>query len=417
MNKDKFDDIKVPSNIKTYVESGLDKAEKEIKEKNKKKRKRNIGMVAALAIIVISAGISNPTFADDIPILKEIFKVLEKKENPVINSGNYSEYATNIGISKESNGITITIEEAVYTGDEVYVSYKIENKEDFPYLTNISPNGYIVNEQGDYVQSNELIEKDIEKILLDEEVNFNYTQEVNFNSYPFLTGMFVDSKTFIGLRKYELVKNETIINNDGAYEMQSIDIPEDIEISIKIPSVSLPVKNSSPELVESNNNERYVVEGNWEFNIPLKLAQYETEEIEVNEVKDGFKLEKIIKTPFDIKVKVVPLNQENKKTIFNKDNLPANDIRLYEAFLIDKDGLQQAYGLSPSYFGMEEQGDGALYIEMQKDKNKMDESFEIVIQDNTREGESCIKICENNVYHGSLPHPKFIQFDTKIKFD
>lgn len=414
MNKDKFDDIKVPSNIKSYVESGLDKAEK---EKNKKKRKRNIGMVAALAIIVISAGISNPTFADDIPILKEIFKVLEKKENPVINSGNYSEYATNIGISKESNGITITIEEAVYTGDEVYVSYKIENKEDFPYLTNISPNGYIVNDEGDYVQSNELIETDIEKISLDEDFKFNYTEEFQYNLYPFLTGMFVDSKTFIGLRKYDLVKYETIVDSEGAYKQQKIDAPEDLEISIKIPAVSLPIKNSSPEIVEGNNYERYVVEGNWEFNIPLKLAQYETEEIEVNEIKDGFKLEKIIKTPFDIKVKVVPLNQENKKTIFNKDNLPANDIRLYEAFLIDKDGLQQAYGLSPSYFGMEDQGDGALYIEIQKDRSKMDESFEVVIQDNTREGETCIKVCENNSYHGSMPHPKYIKFDTKIKFD
>ena len=148
MSKNDFNNIKVPRNIHEYVNNGLDKAELELNLRKKRSIKKNIGIVASIVIVLLTIGITNPALAESIPILKDIFKVLEKTENPNMPESNYLEYTNELAISQEYNGIKITIEETLYDGESIYVSYKIESEEEFPYLTHTYPTEYITSEDG-----------------------------------------------------------------------------------------------------------------------------------------------------------------------------------------------------------------------------------------------------------------------------
>jgi len=414
MSKNDFNNIKVPRNIHEYVNKGLDKAESELKLRKKRSIKKNIGIVASIVIVLLTIGIANPALAESIPILKDIFKVLEKTENPNMPESNYLEYTNELAISQEYNGIKITIEETLYDGESIYVSYKIESEEEFPYLTHTYPTEYITLEDGMIVDGKNFVENPIDYIFLEEKIKVDYSN-VNYEmSWPKVNGMLVDNKTFIGVRSYDVINwKET---GEG---IESIQVPESFELNIKIPSFSLPVKNSDQKLVERKEVEHFYIEGNWEFNIPVKLDKSiakdrEFKEKYINEVKDGFMLEKIMTRSFYTKVKIVPLNPESQKNIIDPDGLKT--VQLHSGYLIGSDGDKYNYSQpsSSEFNKIDGDIDGTFYITVPKDINNKQDYYEVVVEDNLQGGQPCTDECENPEYHANSSHPKVIKFDTKL---
>lgn len=414
MSKNDFNNIKVPQNIHEYVNKGLDKAESEMKLRKKRSIKKYIGIVVSMIIAVLTIGIANPALAENIPIFKDIFKVLEKTGNPNMPASSYLEYTNELAISQEYNGIKITIEETLYDGESIYVSYKIENEEEFPYLTYAYPTEYITSEDGMIVYGKNFVENPIDHVFLEEKIKVDYSN-VNYKmSWPKVNGMLVDNKTFIGVRSYDVINWKEI--DEG---IESVQVPESFELNIKIPSFSLPVKNSDPKLVERKEVEHFYVEGNWEFNIPVKLNKSiakdrELKEKYINEVKDGFMLEKIITTSFYTKVKIVPLNPESQNNIINPDGLKTN--QLHSGYLIGSDGDKYNYSQpqSSEFNKIDGDIDGTFYITVPKDINNESDYYEVVVEDNLQGGQPCTNECEDPEYHANSPHPKVIKFDTKL---
>ena len=407
MSRNSIDNISIPENIDKVIDSAIEKGKKQRKYKKAINRKV-IGGIAATIAIIITLQISIPTFAENIPILKEIFKVLEKSENGFISPNNYSEHTQNIGLSQECNGITISIEEAVFDGHFILLSYKIESKENFPYLTWTYPTEFITDEEGVVIGGKDFKEEPINRVYLQENISVDYS---NVSSIPItdprVYGTLVGSNTFIGLRQYPVIdwkENEEVI--------EKVDVPDSFNLNIKIPSVSFPTKNSDPKLIKEMKHEEFVVEGPWEFNVPIKLDTSKIEEIEINEVKEGFLLKNIKKTPLITEVNIVPLNEENKQNLTSPDGIKVS--QLHRARLIDNNGTEHGI-VQPLSSDIQGNIDGSMQFIILNEDNVDVDYYQIIVEDNVRSGEPCTKECDNIEDHENYTHPKIIKFDTKIK--
>ena len=91
--------------------------------------KRNVA--AAAIIFGLSAstiGFSFPATAKSIPLIGDIFRFLDNGRKGLY--GDYKEYSTDIGMTEESKGITVTINDAIYDGKTVTITYTIESEQD-----------------------------------------------------------------------------------------------------------------------------------------------------------------------------------------------------------------------------------------------------------------------------------------------
>ena len=97
-----------------------------IKTKKKKHVTRNFIVAASLlAVSSITIGSTFPAFAANIPIIGSLFELFTDNERYVFD--NYDEYSTIIGMSQESNGVEVTVTDAVYDGENITVAYTIKS--------------------------------------------------------------------------------------------------------------------------------------------------------------------------------------------------------------------------------------------------------------------------------------------------
>lgn len=126
-----FNDIEIDEN--EFVEMEIDEVEKmKLKKRLKKSIRKNYnkkGKYVAVASIafamVITLGMSFPTYAKQIPIIGDVFSALE---NSIYK--NYKESSNELNITKESNGINITVNDAVFDGTNITLTYTIESEKD-----------------------------------------------------------------------------------------------------------------------------------------------------------------------------------------------------------------------------------------------------------------------------------------------
>ena len=110
----------VPDNINKAFDEALLKA-----QATKKKRKyRKVSGIVAIFLGISLAGVSMTPYAKNIPILRNIYETFNRKINE-----NYDKYASDINITKESNGIGITINKVIYDGFDLEVFYTVKSKE------------------------------------------------------------------------------------------------------------------------------------------------------------------------------------------------------------------------------------------------------------------------------------------------
>lgn len=256
-NRLKMENMKVPEEINKKIDDTIN---------NLRKRKRNYkkasGICEACIAGTIIFGVTMPTYAQNIPILGKIF---ERFDSRIYE--NYDKYASDLNITKESNGYRVTINKIVYDTLDLEVFYTI--------------------------QSDKPLEDGLD--LLDIKLGINN----NFISPGFGgRGEKVDDFTYVGVKDYsianeEFAKGELKKNILG----EDIKIPNNFDLNINISSLG-------------NIKEDVKIEGDWNFNIPIsdELVRENIKEQNLNinlgdELK-GVELNKLIQTPINTVLQV-----------------------------------------------------------------------------------------------------------------
>ena len=219
---------------------------------NKVKNKRvNKGLIAVATVFFIIGGtaiigIINPAFAKDIPLLEDTFKEIRNyyyKGAMVEPYDEYKGYCDNINLIQESNGIKITIKDAVFDGKTIFYTYRVESDK---FL-------------GRNILTYSYIEIDGEEpILPDRETQLNMVSE----------GMYI---------------NQNSINL--GYDSD--------EIKFKLKFISVEDIDTGKE-----------IKGDWNFDISLKAVESEKEDNNESIENNGVKLniENIEKTPMSVRI-------------------------------------------------------------------------------------------------------------------
>jgi hypothetical protein len=117
------------------------------KKKKVKSWKKNV--VAASILVCFSAtafGLTFPAYAKSIPVIDDIFRffdskntglygVSKEKQSTITDNGNglyydYKKYSSEVNITKESNGVKFTVNDAVFDGKTLTLTYTIESAQD-----------------------------------------------------------------------------------------------------------------------------------------------------------------------------------------------------------------------------------------------------------------------------------------------
>ncbi|WP_075618523.1 DUF4179 domain-containing protein [Paenisporosarcina indica] len=120
-----FEEMEVSEFEKTKVKRAL---KRRITKSKQKKWKKTL-MAAAIAVSLTSTalvGLSFSAYAEEIPFLGNVFKYFNK--DGVYD--NYEENANELNVTEESNGIKITVNNAIFDGKSVVVTYTIESDKD-----------------------------------------------------------------------------------------------------------------------------------------------------------------------------------------------------------------------------------------------------------------------------------------------
>ncbi|HHT7239434.1 MULTISPECIES: DUF4179 domain-containing protein [Bacillus] len=100
--------------------------------RTKKKMKTWKKGVAAASILVglsvATLGIGFPTYAGGLPIVGDIFRFLDNGRTGLYE--NYKEFSTELNMTRESNGVKVTINDAVFDGRTITITYSIESDKD-----------------------------------------------------------------------------------------------------------------------------------------------------------------------------------------------------------------------------------------------------------------------------------------------
>ncbi|MEK9200155.1 DUF4179 domain-containing protein [Ureibacillus sp. FSL E2-3493] len=99
-----------------------------LKVKRKKHLTRNF--VAAATFLIASSitiGFSFPTFASNIPIVGNVFELFYDDEEYIFEK--YDEFSSKLGITQESNGVEVTLTDAVYDGENITVAYTLKSNQ------------------------------------------------------------------------------------------------------------------------------------------------------------------------------------------------------------------------------------------------------------------------------------------------
>ena len=100
-----------------------------IRGKRSKQLPKKLSVVAAFLVASsITLGLAFPTFAAKLPIVGNVFELFNDDAKYVFEK--YDTHSTDIGVTKESNGISVTVTNAVYDGENITIAYTIESDKD-----------------------------------------------------------------------------------------------------------------------------------------------------------------------------------------------------------------------------------------------------------------------------------------------
>ncbi|TSI06229.1 DUF4179 domain-containing protein [Lysinibacillus sp. BW-2-10] len=109
------------------------KLKRSLKKSIKKKKKNVTGLKMAIAaatitLSAISFVLTFPAYALNLPIVGDIFKYLDIEQTGIYEQ--YKENSTELNMTKEKNGIKVSINDAIFDGKTVALTYTIESEHD-----------------------------------------------------------------------------------------------------------------------------------------------------------------------------------------------------------------------------------------------------------------------------------------------
>lgn len=124
-----FNHVKIDMELEPMEVSTHEKERIEKRIFKVKKKKYFTKYMAAAAIFLLATGITVgytfPAFATNIPIIGNVFSLFVDNEKYVFD--NYGQYSTAMGMSQESNGVEVTITNAVYDTENITIAYTIKS--------------------------------------------------------------------------------------------------------------------------------------------------------------------------------------------------------------------------------------------------------------------------------------------------
>lgn len=286
------------------------------------RRKLIQGCAAAAACTAFFAGIcaANPVWASELPVIGELFQLVEEK---LSFSGDYDSYmesvktegsseadtdVANASQSASDQGITIKASEAYCNGTAMYVSFSMESQEPF-------------QETMEKQDGNPSVILDTELQIQDGEVLF----------YPLAPeGSFTDDHTYVGMIRLELgdlglgqAPGENFLANFHITEivgdLKNPDRPDTGYTEEELAAMSeeewRQVTREAEDKGEWNQypnaREHWWTDGSWEFTVevPVNLDQVQTVEL-MDAADSGIGIESVTLTPFEISLKELDANQE-----------------------------------------------------------------------------------------------------------
>lgn len=226
-----------------FEEMSVDEVEiarvkRSLKKKIKGNKSKKKSIVAAGLLIACTAvlGSTITTYAEDIPIVRDIFKVMN---NRVYNS--YKENANEVNITKTYKDTSVTINDAVFNGSTITLTYTIKTNKDLG--DEIFLNNYHVIKEYDksgYTAGSKFIRVDDFTYVGQENITlFNFNEEADkpINLAVKIDGIqeLIDEENFInGKWDFNFVlepvaSNRVMVNKQAsaegvAIEIKSIDI-------------------------------------------------------------------------------------------------------------------------------------------------------------------------------------------------
>ncbi|ARO59739.1 ECF-type sigma factor negative effector [Bacillus cereus] len=205
-----------------------EKVKRNVKQsiRTKKKMKSWKKGVAAASILVglsvATLGIGFPTYAGGLPIVGDIFRFLDNGRTGLYE--NYKEFSTELNMTRESNGVKVTINDAVFDGRTITITYSIESDKD----------------------------------LGEKQIYFGYPQVMGFNG-----GGGSSQVTKVGEKKYV---GMTTMSGNSSKRLDVANVWWNME------EIELDYKGNS-------------IKGNWNFALSLKAM--ESKEVKVNRVSEN----------------------------------------------------------------------------------------------------------------------------------
>lgn len=127
IDEEEFKEMEVSEFEKAKVKSTLKKS-LTIKKKRNAWKVKVVAAAMVLGLSVTTIGVAFPAYAGNLPIIGDVFKFLDIGKTGVYD--NYKEFSTEMNMVQESNGIKMTISDAVFDGNTVSVAYSIESDKD-----------------------------------------------------------------------------------------------------------------------------------------------------------------------------------------------------------------------------------------------------------------------------------------------
>ena len=128
LNISEFEEMPLTTTERNRIQQ---KVFKKIAPKNAMKPKKQYLLIAVASFIIISSftfSAAFPALASKIPIINNIFALFNNDDNYVFEE--YEIHSTDIGVTRESNGVSITATNAVYDGENITIAYTITSEKD-----------------------------------------------------------------------------------------------------------------------------------------------------------------------------------------------------------------------------------------------------------------------------------------------
>lgn len=141
IDENEFEEMEVSELEKAKVKNSLKKSIN--KKKKMKSWKKNVAVASILVgLSATTFGLTFPAYAKNIPVIEDIFRFFDngRTESSIDSNDvkdeekglyyNYKQFSNKINLTEESNGIKITVKDAVFDGKTVTLTYSIESEQD-----------------------------------------------------------------------------------------------------------------------------------------------------------------------------------------------------------------------------------------------------------------------------------------------